>query len=285
MSENKYYVNITKEEITDYDSVSISLDGDNDKVSIVSSDEFDDMNTTLESISSDVDDWLTNTAETKIEAILTDDLVIPYSTSSGGLLDTSTDETISFSAIKETVEGFNSLVDLVYPVGSIYMSVNDVSPSTLFGGTWEKLENSFLLGSGTYSLGITGGEVTHTLTLNEMPTHTHSQKAHTHTQDSHTHTQASHYHDPAITNEYFVTHEEQNAINRNIADTGNELWVDGQETKGFHHRWYTSTVTPKINSATATNQETVATNYATGGSRPHNNMPPYLVVNMWKRTS
>lgn len=63
----------------------------------------------------------------------------------------------------------------VYPVGSIYMSVNATSPATLFGGTWQRLKDRFLLGAGdTYAAGSTGGEATHTLTAMEMPTHTHS---------------------------------------------------------------------------------------------------------------
>lgn len=68
----------------------------------------------------------------------------------------------------------------VYPVGSIYMSVTDVNPSTLFGGTW------VAWGSGRVPVGVdpsqtefataekTGGEKTHTLTINEMPNHNHS---------------------------------------------------------------------------------------------------------------
>lgn len=64
-----------------------------------------------------------------------------------------------------------ALFDLVYPVGSIYMSVNNVSPALLFGGTWEPLHDRFLLGAGnTYSGGATGGEASHTLTVNELPT-------------------------------------------------------------------------------------------------------------------
>ena len=45
--------------------------------------------------------------------------------------------------------GENLHLDLVYPVGSIYMSVNNVNPKNLFGGEWEKIEGRFLLGSGT----------------------------------------------------------------------------------------------------------------------------------------
>lgn len=62
-----------------------------------------------------------------------------------------------------------------YPVGSIYISVNSTNPNTLFGGTWEQLKDVFLLAAGdTYSAGSTGGEATHTLTIEEMPSHTHS---------------------------------------------------------------------------------------------------------------
>jgi len=50
------------------------------------------------------------------------------------------------------------LVDAIYPVGSIYMSVNSTNPQTLFGGTWVQLQDRFLLGAGsTYSNGSTGG--------------------------------------------------------------------------------------------------------------------------------
>ena len=62
-----------------------------------------------------------------------------------------------------------------YPVGSIYMSVNSTSPASMFGGTWEQIKDKFLLSAGdTYSAGATGGEATHTLTVNEMPRHSHS---------------------------------------------------------------------------------------------------------------
>lgn len=68
----------------------------------------------------------------------------------------------------------NDLYGLIYPIGSIYLSVNSVDPSTLFGGTWEKIKDRFLLSSGdTYSNGSIGGEASHTLTINEMPSHKH----------------------------------------------------------------------------------------------------------------
>jgi hypothetical protein len=61
-----------------------------------------------------------------------------------------------------------------YPVGSIYMSINSTSPASLFGGTWERMQDTFLLAAGsTYAAGATGGEATHQLTINEMPSHDH----------------------------------------------------------------------------------------------------------------
>lgn len=66
----------------------------------------------------------------------------------------------------------------VYPVGAIYMSAAATNPGTLFGfGTWERIKDRFLLAAGdAYAAGATGGEATVTLTVNEMPKHTHGLK-------------------------------------------------------------------------------------------------------------
>lgn len=73
----------------------------------------------------------------------------------------------------------NQLLNKVYPVGSVYMSVNSTSPATLFGGTWEQIKDTFLLSAGdTYAAGATGGESDHTLTIAEMPSHRHSHYSH-----------------------------------------------------------------------------------------------------------
>lgn len=71
----------------------------------------------------------------------------------------------------------SSLVDLFYPIGSIYMSTNQTDdPQSRFSGTyWLPIYDRFLLAAGsTYKAGSTGGEATHTLTFNEMPEHRHS---------------------------------------------------------------------------------------------------------------
>lgn len=63
-----------------------------------------------------------------------------------------------------------SLLDLIYPVGSIYMSVNAANPGELIGGTWERIKDRFLLSAGdTYAAGNTGGSAKATL-----PSHTHT---------------------------------------------------------------------------------------------------------------
>lgn len=74
----------------------------------------------------------------------------------------------------------SALLDMVYPVGSIYMSVNNVSPQSFLGGTW------VAWGAGRVPVGVnagdsdfssvekTGGEKTHTLTTAEIPSHSHS---------------------------------------------------------------------------------------------------------------
>ena len=65
-----------------------------------------------------------------------------------------------------------------YPVGAIYISTVDTSPASLFGGTWERLKDRFLLAAGdTYAAGATGGEAEHTLTVDEMPQHNHDLNA------------------------------------------------------------------------------------------------------------
>lgn len=51
-----------------------------------------------------------------------------------------------------------NIFDLIYPVGSIYISVNSTNPEVLFGGTWEQIQGRFLLGmSSSYPMGSTGG--------------------------------------------------------------------------------------------------------------------------------
>lgn len=67
------------------------------------------------------------------------------------------------------------ILNAVYPIGSIYMSVDSTSPATLFGGTWERLKDKFLLGAGdTYAINTSGGNASITLSTANLPSHTHT---------------------------------------------------------------------------------------------------------------
>ena len=67
------------------------------------------------------------------------------------------------------------IIGLIYPVGSIYMSTVDITPAAVFGGEWEAIRGKFLLAeSDNHAAGSTGGEETHTLTVQEIPAHNHT---------------------------------------------------------------------------------------------------------------
>lgn len=65
-----------------------------------------------------------------------------------------------------------------YPVGYLWISADSTSPADVLGfGTWERIQDQFLLAAGsTYTAGSTGGEATHTLTIDEMPSHNHESR-------------------------------------------------------------------------------------------------------------
>lgn len=130
----------------------------------------------------------------------------------------------------------------VYPVGSIYMSVNDTSPAALFGGTWEQLKDRFLLGAGsTYALGSMGGEEKHAVTIEEMPSHFHNVYAE---------------------------------------------WSGGAENvPAYFAALKSSAYQYFANASTGGGYTPISTAVNNGSNKPHNNMPPYLSVNMWKRVS
>ena len=302
--ETKYYVNITKERLEGLDNVNIELNGDDDKISIVSSDDYTTLATELETITTNAQTWVANQIRTTIQDLTEGAYDVPYSTNSGGLKDKTNNTTISYNEVANVVDNFegtikrdttdtlsddstiNAIANIIYPVGSIYMSANDVNPSVLFGGgTWEKIEGKFLLSSygSTYTLGSTGGEANHTLTVDEMPSHTHIQNEHTHTQNAHNHSQNSHNH---------TQNSHYHAMTGNKTcglQSGSYLRVGSIRSSEGSKNTNSTTATNKAttatnNSATATNKNATATNQNTGKGYAHNNMPPYIVVHMWKRT-
>lgn len=80
----------------------------------------------------------------------------------------------------------NELVDMLYPVGSIYMTVNgSINPGNIIGGSWVQISGYYLYGGARSAAGTYGGSATttitptgtvgpHTLTVDEIPSHTHT---------------------------------------------------------------------------------------------------------------
>ena len=197
-------------------------------------------------------------------------------TSTSGLVDTYTiaytNETTSTFTVTNGAKGdkgdtgsTENILNKTYPVGSIYMSVNSTDPSTLFGGTWERLKGRFLIGAGAVadtnsntrfgSLGAekpdiasgeTGGEYYHQLNATEMPEHNHD------------------------TNDWTIV------ANKNAARISTNLGAKCISTTE------STNMVPNIKATK--NQDGNRTGLA-GGDGKHNNMPPYLAVYMWKRTA
>lgn len=159
-----------------------------------------------------------------------------------------------------------NFLNIIYPVGAIYISMSSTSPQLLWGGKWEPIQGRFLLATGANSTnsttnwgsitsgqvnrpaGETGGEAWHTLNTSEMPTHNHSQASHNHTCD-------------------YKGDASSGLSGDNPSGWGN-VWRRNNPSTGKGIT--TTSVAPTINN--------------TGGGQKHNNMPPYLAVYMWKRT-
>ena len=136
----------------------------------------------------------------------------------------------------------------IYPVGSIYMSIDSTDPSNYFGGTWERIQGKFLLGANDdieeYNAGKMGGEVAHTLTVNEMPSHNHY---------------------PSDKGANWVPNTNLFS-RRNIALGSSGIYVPAPDSAGISGwKWG-------------------GTSFV-GGGQAHNNMPPFLSVYVWKRIS
>lgn len=143
-----------------------------------------------------------------------------------------------------------NIFDMIYPVGSIYISINNVNPSVMFGGTWEQIKDVFLLGAGsTYSAGSTGGEANHALTQSEIPSY------------------------PIGNLPEIVPGNHGNLANGGIVATN--LVETSPTNPGLKSNG---------NGITSGTQYSYMI-YSNGGVKPHNNIPPYLAVYIWKRVN
>ena len=191
---------------------------------------------------------------------------------------------------------FNNIINTIYPVGSIYMSLTDSTVNMVqarFGGTWEKIESRFLLAaSSSYTVNSTGGSadavvVSHTHPLNGTNAKTSDQAAHTHPLNGtnakavdvggHTHT------------EYAGINESSSGLFTSITGTRsypNTHIIGGagktSSNGGHGHSLTGNTSTGGAHSHTLSGNTGAASDGVSGTGK---NMPPYLAVYMYKRTA
>ena len=148
-------------------------------------------------------------------------------------------------------------LDKMHPVGSYYLTENGTNPSSILGiGTWVKVEGKFLLGSSSsYAVTNEGGEAYHTLTTAEMPSHKHRIGI----------SNDNNGNWAAATISEVIWRSNGGAPQRADGSTGGVNGTFGD--RGVHYY---------LESSVLEN---------TGGSNGHNNMPPYRVVNIWRRTA
>lgn len=144
----------------------------------------------------------------------------------------------------------------MYPIGSVYMTENAAfDPNAEWGGTWVKIENRFLLGSGTKAVGAQGGEENVTLSIYEIPAHSH------------------------VRGSMDITGNLANG-EVHIEDVSGAIYNRGSAYNGPGGGWLTAA---QMGFKASRNWSGYTS--SSGGGQSHNNMPPYQVVNIWKRTA
>lgn len=162
-------------------------------------------------------------------------------------------------AINENYEKFKNFCP--FPINSLFLTLGTENPATLFlGTTWQKQEGRFLLGSSsTYAIGSTGGNSTITLTEANIPRHRHQV-------DTVSATIPEHTHNLNITRTNEDGYQNGQYVANGTSNEGNMIWTTSSAGGGS-----TGAIAPY-------------TSYV-GSGTTFNNMPPYLVINIWKRLS
>ena len=156
----------------------------------------------------------------------------------------------------------SGVLDQLYPVGTIYESTNDVSPSTFLGGTWEEYgSDRVLVGKGTYhSVGSTGGNRSISLSASNLPNHSHMVDG----DISLSNNQSNHTHRLSLKT---CSLEPKNEDTIYVSSGG-----PSNSTKEY---------TSKLNQKCYINDTT----YSTGSGTSFNIEQPYVTVYRWKRTA
>lgn len=166
---------------------------------------------------------------------------------------------------KEEIEDINNnFLNKVYPIGSLYISINNTDPSTTIGGTWERLKKVFPFAADDedYQLGDTGGTETNTLTVANLPSHNHNVPSMSGT------TSGSGAHDHSIpgTSAY---------------NDGSGVYVETWASKSQDRDGRTNSVGNHTHNFTTPQTDTSST----GQGNEFNNMPPFMAMYMWIRTA
>lgn len=155
----------------------------------------------------------------------------------------------------------NDIINLVYPVGSIYLSTSSVSPGTLFGGTWQRLENRMLIGAGSsYSVGSTGGSTDAVVV------------SHYHGIPSLSGTATGGNHNHLFGRNLWAQYEGYGQVVPSPSGGANMANAIGKDIG------YSGSLTMSV----TTNGSNTGWSGESGAGK---NMPPYLAVYMWKRTA
>ena len=172
-------------------------------------------------------------------------------------------DNVEHAKVAETLAGFTELLEMLNPIGKIWTSTNPTNPHDILGfGTWEAIQaGRVLIAQGTSSWGATynagsmGGEATHTLNINETPSHGHT---------GYTDTVGNHQHEVP----------KNQGMGSNVALSQDSIMtISNNPVSSRLYTW-----------GTGSHAHSLIIN-ATGGNQPHNNMQPYLAVYMWQRTA